>query len=200
VVASGYSGIVEPGETGAYTFASGVSLTSPVPNPGTLGNGAFVHGFAIGTGTSNNWGANGSVATALNVPFGTAYLGAFDNLTGATTPVSVRLSFASDMHRVGAYLTGAPGLTLRMDAYDASGTLVESTTIGTVAVASWSNNFLGLERSGGIRSVVFSGADFGVDGLSFEAPEPGSLALGSLGLAVLALLGRNRARCREALA
>jgi hypothetical protein len=194
VGASGFSGIVEPGKTGAFTFGSGVTLTSPVPNPGTLANGVFVHDFAIGTGTSNNWGANGAVSSAANVPFSTGYLGAFDNLTGATNPVSFSLTFASDMHRVGAYLTGAPGLLLRMDAYSASGTLLESATIGTVPVASWTNNFLGIERSEGIRRVVFSGADFGLDGLTFEAPEPGSFATVSLGLALLGMAGRKRAR------
>lgn len=195
VVASGYSGIVEPGATGAYTFASGVTLTSPIPNPGTLANGVFVHDFAIGTGTTNGWGANGSVATAANVPFGTAYAGAFDNLTGATNPVSFTFVFASDVDRVGAYVTGAAGIMLTMQVYSAGGSLLESSSIASVPVASWGSNFIGIERSEGIRSVVFSGVDFGVDGLTFEVPEPGSLVLMALGLAGLAVLS-TRGPCR----
>jgi hypothetical protein len=195
VGASPFANIVEPGRVSAYTFASGVTLTSPVPNPGTMSNGAFVHDFALPAGASNNWGANGAVASALNVPFGTAYLGAFDNLTGATVPVSIGLTFGSDMLRVGAYVTGAAGLTLRMDAYDAFGVLLESVTIGTVPVASWGSNFFGIERTEGIRRVVFSGIDFGLDALTFEAPllvpEPATGALCGLGLAALGLMRRR---------
>ena len=82
------------------------------------------------------------------------------------------------------------------DAYDAAGMLLESVTIGTVPVANWGNNFFGLERSEGIRSVVFSGADFGIDGLTFEGspvvvPEPATGVLVGLGLVVLGLARRQ---------
>ena len=147
-----------------------MTLTSPVPNPGTLSNGAFVHDFSLPAGASNNWGANGSVASAANVPFGSAYLGAFDNLNGATVLTSIALDFGSDMLRAGAYVTGAAGTQVRIDVYDAVGLLLETAVIGTVPVASWGSNFLGIEASAGIRRVVFSGVDFGLDGLTYEAP------------------------------
>jgi hypothetical protein len=195
VGASPFANIVEPGRVSSYTFASGVTLTSPVPNPGTMNNGVFVHDFALPAGASNNWGTNGSVSSALNVPFGTAYIGAFDNLSGATVPVSIGFTFGSDMLRVGAYVTGATGLTLRMDAYSSSGTLLESVTIGTVPVGSWGSNFFGIERVEGIRRVVFSGADFGLDGLTFEGPlvvpEPATGALFGLGVVALGFMRRR---------
>jgi hypothetical protein len=71
--------------------------------------------------------------------------------------------------------------------------------MGTVPVASWGSNFFGIERAEGIRRVVFSGADFGLDGLTFEqssptpVPEPGSATLVGLGLGALGLK-RRRAR------
>ncbi|HVP31387.1 MAG TPA: PEP-CTERM sorting domain-containing protein [Myxococcota bacterium] len=182
---SPFSNILEPGKVSAYTFASGVTLSAPVPNPGTMSNGAFVHDFALPMGATNTWGANGSVSSAANVPFGTAYLGAFDNL--GSGPVSLTLDFASPMLRAGAYVTGAAGTTVRLDVYGAGNVLLESRTLATVPVASWSTNFLGLERLEGIDRVVFTGTDFGLDGLTFEAvPEASTVSLLLLGLAAFA--------------
>lgn len=195
VGASPFANIIEPGRTGAYTFSSGVTLSSPVPNPGTMNNGVFIHDFSLPAGATNGWGANGTVASAANVPFGTSYLGAFDNLSGATVPVSITFDFSSDVLRVGAYLTGAAGLVLRMDAYSASGTLLETATISTVPIGSWGANFLGIERSEGIRRVVFSGADFGLDGLTSElapVPEMSTSLLLGIGLAGLSLVGPRK--------
>jgi hypothetical protein len=181
--------LLEPGSVSAYTFTSGVMLTSPIPNPGFASQGAFIHDFALGADVTNNWGGARVVNDAGDIPFGTAYLGAF-HPSGGTA--SIELSFASDQDRVGAYVTGATGATLQLDVYDASGALLESSSIGTVDLPLWSSNFLGIENSGGIRRVVFSGTDFGIDGLTFERssipiPEPGTfstLTLGLLGIAV----------------
>lgn len=69
---SPFANILEPGLTGSYAFASGIILSAPVPNPGTLSNGAFIHDFSLPAGATNSWGANGTVSSAANVPFGTA--------------------------------------------------------------------------------------------------------------------------------
>jgi hypothetical protein len=193
---SPYANIVEPGLLGSYAFGSGVTLTSPVPNPGTLSNGAFVHDFSLPPGASNGWGANGSVSSALDVPFGTAYLGLFDNIHGATVPVSFTLDFSSDVLRAGAYVTGAAGSTVRIDVYGALGNLLESAQVATVPVAAWKTNFLGIESASGIRRLVFTGVDFGIDGLTFEAapvavPEPSPLVFLFAGLIGLSAAGRR---------
>lgn len=197
VGASPFANILEPGKTAAYTFASGVQLSAPIPNPGTMSNGVFVHDFALPAGASNGWGANGSVSSAANVPFGTAYLGAFDNLFGATQPVSITLDFSGDKLRAGAYVTGAAGTTVRLDVYSATNLLLESRTVSTVPVAQWGTNFVGIERSEGIRRVVLSGVDFGVDGLTYESapvpvPETSSMILLTTGLIGLGIAGRPR--------
>jgi len=187
VGASPFSNILEPGDVSAYTFASGVTLTAPVPNPGTMSNGAFVHDFSLPMGATNGWGANGSVSSAANVPFGTAYMGAFDNLGAGS--VSMRFDFGGPMLRVGGYVTGAAATTVTLDIYGSGGTLLESRTLNTVAVGSWSTNFAGIERAEGIAYVVFRGTDFGLDGLTFEplvVPEPSVAALLAAGLAALA--------------
>jgi hypothetical protein len=196
---SPFANILEPGLTGSYAFASGIILTAPVPNPGTLSNGAFIHDFSLPAGATNGWGANGTVSSAANVPFGSAYLGAFDNLNGATVPTSFSLEFGSDMLRAGAYVTGAAGSTVQIDVYGALGNLLESAQVSTVAVAAWNSNFLGIESNAGIRRIVFSGVDFGIDGLTFEAsgsvvpvPEP-STAVFMLGGLIALSATRGRA-------
>jgi hypothetical protein len=193
--------LLQPGMVSAFTFASGVVLSSPIPNPGVFNEGAFVHDFALGADVQNGWGGARIVNDAGDVPFGTAYLGAFD--PGAGT-ASVELSFATGMDRVGAYFSGATGTTLRLDVYGAGGALLESRTMNTVALAQWPTNFLGIENLAGIRRIVFTGRDFGIDGLTFEpspiaVPEPGTLpafALGLVGLLGLAVQGRRPARIR----
>lgn len=201
VGATGFANIVLPGTSSSFTFGSGVTLTFPVPNPGLFTNGAFLHDLAL-PGAINNWGANGNVDSAADVPdpwgqVSSAYLGIFDNVGAGS--VSLALTFASDMLRAGAWVAGVAGSTIRLDAYDAGGALLESVVILAPSVASWGNagSFLGLERTEGIRTLVFTGTDFGLDGLSFEpvpvvVPEPASAAM--LGLGVVALSrGRRRA-------
>jgi hypothetical protein len=191
--------LLEPGTVSAYTFVSGVMLTSPIPNPGFANQGAFIHDFALGADVNNNWGGSRVVNDASDIPFGTAYLGIFHPSGGMT---SVEFTFASDQLRVGAYLTGATGATLQLDVYDAAGTLLESGSIGTVDLPLWSSNFLGIENAGGIRRVVFSGTDMGIDGLTFEGsaipiPEPGSCSELGLGLLGIAVFRRGSGRRRS---
>jgi hypothetical protein len=196
-----FANIVMPAIVSDFSFASGVTLTSPVPNPGLFTNGAFVHNLAQ-AGAINQWGANGNVDDVGDVPDGwgqasTSYIGIFDSLGAGG--VSVEFTFSTAMLRVGAWVAGMAGTNIRMDAYDAFGNLLESVTMGAPSVASWGNggSFLGVERAEGIASVVFTGVDFGLDGLTFEEPtpipEPGTAGLLGIALVALALRGRARA-------
>jgi hypothetical protein len=188
--------LLEPGVVSAHAFGTGVSLTSPIPNPGFDLAGPFVHDFALATDVTNNWGANGTVASAANVPMGSAYMGAFAGSGNAT----ITLSFATPQDRVGAYVSGVAGTTVTMRVYDASGTLLESVSGATVPVGSWAGNFLGIERPEQISRVVFSAPDFGIDGLTFEndpvlVPEASTLSsilLGLAGICGLAVIGRDQ--------
>ncbi len=188
--------LLQPGTVSAFTFGSGVMLTSPVPNPGVFNAGPFVHDFALGTDVTNNWGTNGTVASAANVPMGSAYMGAFAGSGNA----SITLTFASPQDRVGAYVSGVNGTTVTMRVYNASGTLLETVSAATVPVGSWGTNFIGIQRPDQIARVVFSAPDFGLDGLTFEndlvlVPEAStltSIAMGLAGLCGIAVLGRDQ--------
>jgi hypothetical protein len=190
--------LLEPGTVSAFDFGSGVRLTSPIPNPGFANGGAFIHDFALGTDVQNNWGGTRVINDAGDVPFGSAYLGAFHPSGGS---VSIAFEFDVLQQRVGAYVTGLTGSNVQLSVYDASGTLLESLTLGTVDLALWPANFLGLEQLGGIRTAVFTGEDFGLDGLSFESglvlvPEPDTLSALALGLAGLMGIARLGSRPR----
>lgn len=184
-ISLGYgASLLRPGTVSAFTFASGVVLTSPIPNPGVFSAGPFVHDFALATDVTNNWGSNGNVSSAANVPMGTAYMGAFAGSGNAT----IEFSFATPQDRVGAYVTGVNATTVTMRVYDSSGALLETVSAATVAVSAWGTNFLGIERPDQIKRVVFSAPDFGLDGLTFEndlllVPEPSTLTTLGMGLA-----------------
>lgn len=186
--------LLEPGTVSAFDFGSGVQLTSPVPNPGYAAGGAFVHDLALGTDIQNSWGGTRVINKASDVPFGSAYLGAFGP---SASTVSIAFQFDQLQARVGASVTGLTGSDVRLDVYGDGGALLESLTLGTVDLNLWSTNFVGLEQLVGIRTAVFSGLDFGIDGLTFEpnliaVPEPdtlSALALGLVGLMGLAMLG-----------
>lgn len=188
--------LLQPGTVSSFAFASGVVLTSPVPNPGVFNEGAFVHDFALATDVTNNWGTNGTVSSAANVPMGSAYMGAFASAGSAT----IEFSFATPKDRVGAYVTGVNGTTVTMRVYDSSGVLLETVSAATVSVANWGTNFIGIERPNQIARLVLSATDFGLDGLTFESdlllvPEPStltSLAMGLAGMWGLAVLGRGQ--------
>jgi hypothetical protein len=196
VGSTAYANIFSPGVSGPYTFASGMILGGT--NPGLFQNGAFLHDAAI-AGASNGWGTNGTVSTAAQVPdpWGVAsseYLGAFDSL--GTGSAVIDISFTTDMRRVGAWVAGAAGSNVTLDVYSAANVLLESVTIAAPTVASWGSSFLGIERSEGIRRIVFRGADFGIDGVTFEAasvPEPRAALLASVGVLGLWWMGGRRA-------
>lgn len=182
----GLDGVYLPGTTGSYTFASGATLVGP--NVDVFPGDAFVHDFRSGSPPPNDWGANGRVDSASDVPVGTAYLAVFE-AGGQSSAIEFR--FADAQHRVGAWVNGDAGTTITLEVYDQNDVLLESATIGTVAIADWGWNFLGLERSEEIWRVVFRGHDFGLDQLVFGVPltlipEPstaGCVALGLVGVA-----------------
>jgi hypothetical protein len=122
------------------------------------------------------------------------YLGVFDNLGAGG--VVLDLSFALDVHQVGAWVAGMAGTTITLEVYDASNALLETLSIPAPSVAAWGTSFLGLERAEGIRRVVFRGSDFGIDGLTFDAtplvplPEARVGALLLVGIAYVIWRGR----------
>ena len=190
--------LLQPGIVSAYTFASGVTLSSPIPNPGVFNSGPFIHDFARGSDVQNTWGTTGTVNDPTDVPFGTAYLGAFKASGVGTTTFT--FTFATPQDRVGAYVEGASGSTITMRTYDGSGTLLDTLVGSPVTLSSWSGNFVGSQVANRISRVTFTGLDFGIDGLTFEdnpllVPEPSTasaLLLGLLGLCGIAAVGRDQ--------
>jgi len=191
------SRLLVPGRVSAFTFASGVILSSPIPNPGVANGGPFVHNTTRNPRATNDWGANGVVDDTTDVPFGDSYLGAFHPTTGT---VSFTLSFATPQDRVGAFVTGYAGSTITMEVFDAGGALLETVSANAVVLSGWATNFAGIQRPNQISRVRFSGSDFGIDSFRFEddlllVPEPSTLSalmLGLVGLWGIASVGRGR--------
>jgi len=124
---------------------------------------------------------------------------------GATTldgelqdPETIR--FDGLMSEVSIYAAGAYGVdTFVMQAYDASGTLVDTDTIAT---ADW--GLLSVSSAAGIRRVMLTQTDgdddiFLYDDLSFTVlttgpavPAPGAVLLGTLGTGLVGWLRRRR--------
>lgn len=115
--------------TAFFSFASSVTLTTPVPHPAAMSNGVFAHDFAVSTGTTDNWGASGNGPRAPDVLFGSACISAFDDLTGSTHQAPITFALASDMVTEGASVAGVAGGSVTLKAYDALGSLLKCATV-----------------------------------------------------------------------
>lgn len=174
-VTSAGGGILVPGVNAPYTFTSGATLSSPNTNA-DLGISYFVGDFSIGDATFS-LGDNGTVASAADIPSGTAYFGYNDFASSGP----VEFTFDSNISLVGAYVNTSVGSDLlgllNLSAFDGDGNLLETVSLSSVQVGNWSTNFLGVQNSG-IRKIQFSGDFFVLDTLTFqtnqsvEVPEP----------------------------
>jgi hypothetical protein len=174
IPAVGNGAFLRPGENAAYTFPSGASLTSPVPNPAV--SGARVGDFTRGDASAS---LSGHSIVVSDIPLGSAYLIGGDETSYAPL---IEFCFPTDMLRVGAYISGNHNW-YTLTAYDAAGAPIE-TVQGRGA---WSTNFLGIQDQRGIRRVDIGGFVIDlmiatrntlVDGLTFEPlPEPSMAAL-----------------------
>lgn len=187
----------------------GVPVPSTL-EPGDFGGGTVVEGFE-GIGDLNPWGllpydlgsglkltdgargdSHGVIfrdgggfagwSTAADIPQGTGYFGHGNPGLLSTT----EFTFDTPMLRVGGFVTLSNILyatpLLIMEAFDATGALLDSRSIEPVATSLWRDNFLGVESAAGIKSVTLVSATGGgaymLDLLHFQAvPEPSSLVL-----------------------
>lgn len=168
--------IFTPGINSPYTFSSGVTLTDPIPNPPFSG-GVIVVDFSLGEDTLFGLGDNGNVDNTSKVPGGTAFL------ASGSTNGSFSLTFSSPVFQVGGIVDSASD-KITLSAFDTFGNLLETVSVGSVPVANWSNNFLGIQNTAGISKVTFSAPFLVLDSLTFNnsptaVPEPSS-TLGSI--------------------
>ena len=192
------TGFLKPGVIGPFTFASGATLTGPVPNPG-LGMGAvgvLVGDFSLGA-SGFGLGENGRIDSANDVPHGTAFIALNAH------PGPIEFTFPFDLIRVGAFEAGDAGF-VTLSAFDASGRLLETLTLAKSSEAHWTTTFIGLENAAGIRKVTFtdstSNTGFNalvLDDLTFEplaaaVPEPPSILLVAAAVMTLAACLRLR--------
>jgi hypothetical protein len=158
---NGY-GYLIPGVAAPFTFASGVTLTNPIPNPGGR-NGVLVGDFSIG-GASFGLGSNGSINSSSDMPDGSAYIA----IDGYSTAGPMEFTFSAPISRVGGFVTSTGG-NITLSAYDIANVLLESVSISSVNATGWKNNFLGLQNSAGIAKITFNSDYLVLDKLTFES-------------------------------
>jgi hypothetical protein len=189
----GLAGVLLPGNGApTYQFGSGVRLVGPSTDvfPGD----PFVHDLAYAGAPPNDWGANGTIASAADVLMGSAYLAVFQ---AGTMDATIELTFDQPQAHVGAFVTGEAGTTITLEIYGAGDVLLESASLAAVPIDQWIDNFLGLGSEEGIVRVVFRGHDFGLDALLFDQsfpvaiPEPRTALLVAAGLIGVALRRRR---------
>lgn len=169
-------GILKPGINGPFTFPSGVTLTSPVPNPSRPASGVQVDDWSIGP-ASFGVGEQGSIDSAGDVPNGTAFL-ALDAIPGP-----IELTFPADVLSVGALVTGSAGNSpgsIVLTAFGDSNNILSTVRVPAVPVSAWPTNFIGVQSTSAIHKVWFQNSDtsagfnvFVLDDLVFQpVPEP----------------------------
>jgi hypothetical protein len=173
-----------------FTFPSGLSIVSPVPNAVDTSGVFIVEGGFFGfTPGPNDEG----------IPDGEAYLG--QGNPGLTDPV--RLAFPQTVARVGAYvaINGVDVDSVTVAALDAANIVLDSTVVSNIGPPDWSQNFVTLS-SPGIASLQFTGTGSGVlrvDLVTWDVvPEPASAGLAGFVAVVIALAQRpSRLRCGQ---
>ncbi len=183
-----------------FDFGSGVSLTAANPEPG---GGASIADWQFDDSNSpEGWGLSfegGSIGADTGLPSPTSAL-CHDTYTPSGDIPPLRFTFATPVARVGAYteaaiwqLLGYDG-SVTLEAFDDGGA-----SLGLVQVfangAGWNifvyppvylgplDTWVGLETVGGeplIKSVEFVGRYLAMDDLTFEVPEPATVALMAL--------------------
>ena len=149
-----------------------------ISNPTAFASGATYVGNASSPGvedtTVSSTGCFGTFISGAQVPDGAAFVCA--NVVAGAFKISFALPARTI--RVGALTAvtvahGGPEVVI-MEAYDSSGTLLESVSYTDAAgIGNWSTNFLGIEQLGGIARVDFAtgpstSAAFVLDALRFE--------------------------------
>jgi len=181
IPAVGNGAFLKPGVLSAYTFASGITLTWPVPN--SSDEGPMIGDFALGDASFAL--SSGGIGSSADVPFGTAYMVS----GGATSNISVQFNFAGDMIRAGAYLGGNTD-SVTVSFFDSADILLKQINL-MGKPPGWETNFVAYEHTGGIRKLAFDYGPYStgsspqhmfIDKLMFEPiPEPTTAAMLALG-------------------
>lgn len=175
-----------------YDFGSGVSLIAGAPLPDGY---VDIVDFQFDSPPATfGWGLGAtSIWTGIELPSGTAVLG-HSNVVTPDPPYSPMVfEFANPVARLGAYceafIDTMPGTgEVSIEAFDANGASLGSIVAMTDG-AGWDrfgnyygpvDSWIGLETGDGqplIKQIAVSGTSMVMDDLTFEVPEPASLAM-----------------------
>lgn len=158
-----YAGAIRIGAVSAYTFSSGITMTSPVPNNAPSP--------ALVNDRDQGWNAAdfGDINSAT-IPSGAAY---FDS--NLNDPV---FSFTTPVHVVTVKVYD-DSYTAGLVAYDASGRVITVATTRPVTAEAWDGNVVQVMSKVPIARVEVIGHDMDLDDLTFDtAPLKGLKASG----------------------
>ncbi len=153
-----------PGFNSVYEFASGLRFVDPVPN--TDVHDVWTGDFTTFSPNSEWFEDTDEIANAGDVPFGKAYIGAWD-YGGSMT-----FGFDTKVYKVGGYVTGYDFAQLALTAYDKNGHLITGASIKSVLVDDWGTNYIQVISKKPIDKVVFTGDYIVLDGLKFDTSKP----------------------------